>query len=364
MPTRPSWFLYRPILGSTLPGSAIIRRPAVTVAANERMRGGLFPAASDTGSAVGVHQGMPRLRAQPTPWQRLWHERILLLLVLPGLLFYLLFYYIPLLGNIIAFQDYQPYLGFIRSSFVGLGNFTQMFRDQSFYYALRNTLEITLLQLVLYFPAPIILAVTLFSVLNNTIRRIIQSIVYLPHFISWVIVVIVWQEIFGGAGLLDQLLRVHGIANPIDIMSSPSLFKLLVTAQVIWKEAGWGTIIFLAALTSIDITLFEAAAVDGATAWQRLWNVTIPGIMPIVVLLLILRLGTTLSVGFEQILLQQDAVGSRAGEVLDTFVYYHGIIDGNWGESAAVGMIKGVVGFILVISTNWLAHRFNQQGIM
>ncbi len=305
-----------------------------------------------------------RKRAQPGILAQLWRERLLIILVLPGLLFYLLFYYIPLLGNIIAFQNYQPYLGFFHSRFVGLMNFVSMFHSQAFYYALRNTIEITMLQLLLYFPAPIALAITLYSVINKFVRRLIQSVVYLPHFISWVIVVIIWQEIFGGAGFLDQFLRLHGIANPLDIMSDPALFKFLVTAQVIWKEAGWGTIIFLAALASIDLTLYEAAAVDGANAFRRLLHVTIPGILPIIVILLILRLGTTLSVGFEQILLQQDAVGARAGEVLDTFVYYHGIIDGNWGMSAAVGMMKGIVGFLLVVGTNWLAHRLGQEGVM
>lgn len=296
--------------------------------------------------------------------RQIWQQRLLIILVLPGLLYYLLFFYIPLLGNVIAFEDYQPFLGFTSSPFVGLQNFTRMFHDQEFYYALRNTVEITLLQLILYFPAPIALAITLQSVISNSVRRLIQSIVYLPHFISWVIVVIIWQEIFGGAGVVDHVLRSYGVANPIDIMSDPAVFKFLVTAQVIWKECGWGTIIFLAALTAIDVTLYEAAAVDGASALRRLRHVTLPGIMPIIVILLILRLGTTLSVGFEQILLQQDAVGVRAGEVLDTFVYYRGIIDGNWGMSAAVGLMKGFVGFLLVVGTNHLAHRLGQEGVM
>ncbi|MCL4543172.1 MAG: ABC transporter permease subunit [Chloroflexi bacterium] len=334
------------------------------MATEEQVQADVGPPFSREAISSGASRIEPALRSKPSLMSRLWQERLLVFLVLPGLIYYLVFFYIPLLGNVIAFQNYQPYLGFQYSPFVGLENFTRMFHNQTFYYALRNTLEITVLQLLLYFPAPIALAVTLHSVLSNRIRRFIQSVVYLPHFISWVIVVIIWQEIFGGAGVLDQLLRLHGVASPLDIMSDPSLFKLLVTAQVIWKEGGWGTIIFLAALTSIDITLYEAAAVDGANAWRRLWSVTIPGIMPIIILLLILRLGTTLSVGFEQILLQQDAVGTRAGEVLDTFVYYHGIVDGNWGMSAAVGLIKGVVGFILVVSTNWLAHRLGQQGVM
>lgn len=311
-----------------------------------------------------VPAAVPRRRASLGLAQQVRREWIMLLLVLPGLVFYLLFYYIPLLGNIIAFQDYQPFLGFRQSPFVGLGNFVAMVQNDEFFYSLRNTLEITLLQLIFYFPAPIALALLLNSLVSTRLKRLIQSIVYLPHFVSWVIVVILWQEIFGGAGLIDHALLVAGVTNPLDIMTDPSLFKPLVTAQVIWKDTGWGTIIFLAALTTIDVALYEAAAVDGASSLRRLWHITLPGIRPIIVLLLILRLGTTLSVGFEQIILQQDAVGPRAGQVLDTFVYYHGIIDGDWGMSAAVGLVKGLVGFALVVGANWLAHRAGEQGVM
>lgn len=305
-----------------------------------------------------------RTRERMTLGQQIRREWIMLLLVLPGLLFYLIFYYIPLLGNVIAFQDYQPFLGFRESPFVGLANFTAMFQNSEFFDSLRNTLEITLLQLILYFPAPIALALLLNSLVSDHLKRLIQSIVYLPHFISWVIVVILWQQILGGAGLIDHALLVAGVKNPIDIMSDPSLFKVLVTAQVIWKDTGWGMIIFLAALTTIDVALYEAAAVDGASAFRRLWHVTLPGIRSIIILLLILRLGTTLSVGFEQIVLQQNAVGARAGEVLDTFVYFHGIIDGDWGMGAAVGLVKGLVGFALVVGANWLAHQAGEQGVM
>lgn len=279
------------------------------------------------------------------------------------MIFYAIYYYLPILGNIIAFQDYLPFLGIRQSAFNGLANFQAMFQDVNFWYSVINTLEITVLQLIFFFPAPIILALILNSLLSNRIKRIIQSIVYIPHFISWVIVVILFQQIFGGAGLIAQVMRTHGVANPIDIMSSPSLFKPLVTAQVIWKDTGWGTIIFFAAIAAIDVALYEQAAIDGANGFQRIWHVTLPGIIPITVLLLILRIGTILSVGFEQILLQQPAVGNRAGQVLDTYVYFHGIVDGNWGVGAAAGLMKGVVGLLLVLSSNWLAHRLDQGGL-
>ncbi|MBO0882704.1 MAG: sugar ABC transporter permease, partial [Mycobacterium sp.] len=196
--------------------------------------------------------------------RRLWQYRVPLAFAVPGLAFYLLFYYVPLLGNIVAFQNYLPFLGFLHSDFVGFTNFTTLFHDQLFWKATLNTLEITVLQLVLYFPAPIILALLLNAVTSNGIRRVVQSIIYLPHFMSWVVVVILFQEIFGGSGLLDQYLRNHGDQNPINLMTDPRFFKALLTVQVIWKDTGWGTIIFFAALVAIDISLYEAAAVDGA----------------------------------------------------------------------------------------------------
>jgi len=284
-------------------------------------------------------------------------------MLVPGLLFYCLYYYLPIFGNVIAFQDYLPFVGIRHSAFNGLDNFRILFESSEFWYSLVNTLEITALQLIFFFPAPIILALLLNSLLSNRLRRIIQSIIYIPHFMSWVVVVILFQQIFGGAGLIPQALRTHGVSNPIDVMTNPAFFKPLVTAQVIWKDTGWGTIIFFAAITSIDVALYESAAMDGANGFQRMWHVTLPGIIPITILLLILRIGTILSVGFEQILLQEPAVGAKAGQVLDTYVYFHGIVDGNWSVGAAAGLVKGAVGLALVMLSNWIAHRLGEAGL-
>lgn len=285
-----------------------------------------------------------------------------LLLVLPGLIYFVVFYYLPLLGYVIAFQDYLPFLGFIDSPWVGLAHFREMFTDTQFWVAVRNTLTIALMQLILYFPAPILLALVISSVTSRRVRRLVQSTVYLPHFISWVIIVSLFQQLFGGTGVIALSLRGIGVVAP-NVMSDPALFKWLVVAELIWKETGWGTIIYLAALLSIDVTLYEAAAVDGAGRWQRLWHVTLPGLVGITVLLLILRLGQILSVGFEQILLQRDFVGPDAGEVLDTYVYYQGVVGGQWSVTAAAGLIKGLVGAGLVYGAQRLARRFGQAGI-
>jgi putative aldouronate transport system permease protein len=292
--------------------------------------------------------------------ERVWRERWMYLFLLPGLVYFIIFRYVPLLGNVIAFQDYSPFLGF-DSPWVGLDNFAKLFSDPDVGTAIQNTLEISLLQLIFFFPAPIALALLLNSMINESAKRFMQSVLYLPHFISWVIIIALWQQLLGGAGLLNQFLREGG--NPtVNIMANPAFFKPLVVLQLIWKETGWGTIIILAALTRIEVSLYEAASIDGANARQRLWHITLPGIRGVIVLLLILRLATTLNTGFEQMFLQRNAVGAQAAEVLDTFTYFRGIQGGDWGFSAAVGLLKGVVAAVLVFAANRIAKAMGEEG--
>ena len=293
---------------------------------------------------------------------RLRRDYPLLLMVAPAVILLLLFVYVPLIGNVIAFMDYQPYIPIAQSPWVGFQNFQVMFADADFWRATVNTLEITFIQLVLFFPVPIALALLIHSLVWPWLRATVQSVLYLPHFLSWVIVVGFFQQSLGSGGVVNHVLRQLDMGT-LSVMSDPSTFKLLLTSQVIWKDAGWGTIIFLAALAAIDDNLYEAAAIDGSGAWSRFWHVTLPGIRPIIVLLLILRLGEALSVGFEQIILQRNAVGANAAEVLDTYVYYHGVIDGNWSTGIAVGLVKGLVGFVLIMAANKAAHMLGEQGV-
>ena len=321
-----------------------------TPGANQRfVDGGVAPSAGS--------RGRPSLR------RRIWRDRWMYVFFLPGVCYFLVFVYLPLAGNIIAFKDYSPFLGFARSPWVGLENFERLFTDPDFKLALTNTLQIEGLQLLFAFPAPLGLALLLNSMVSDRAKRLVQSIVYLPHFLSWVIVISLWQQIFGGAGFLNQVLRDQGMAT-VNIMSNPDLFKPMVVLQVIWKEAGWGTILFLAALTKIDIQLYEAAVIDGAGGWRRLRDVTLPGIRSVIVLLLILRLAFALSVGFEQYYLQRNAVGAGAAEVLDTFIYFRGIQNGDWGFATAVGLVRGIIGAILILGANWAAKRFGEEGIL
>jgi putative aldouronate transport system permease protein len=298
-----------------------------------------------------------------TGWRRAVRDRFVLLFALPGIAVIVAFHYYPLLGNVIAFQDYQPYLGISQSLWSGFENFAVIINgDPEFLNALGNTLVLTVIQTIFVFPAPIILALVLNGLMSERIKKVVQSIIYLPHFLSWVIVVAVFQQMLGGAGLINNYLRSSG-HQAIDIIGNAHLFKALLTSQIVWKDTGWATILFLAVLAQIDRSLYEAASVDGASRLRQTWHVTLPGMRSIIVMLLILRLGDSLTVGFEQIILQQNAVGRQASEVLDTYVYNNGIVGGDWGVATAVGLVKGVVGLALVLVANKVAHIFGEEGV-
>ncbi|MFF3502921.1 ABC transporter permease [Streptomyces sp. NPDC003247] len=335
-----------------------------TEASTPEKTGDETPVAS--GGATGPRRNRPQgklgLRL------RFRRDRVLILMSLPAVLLVLLFNYVPILGNVVAFQEYDPYISdngvvsILNSPWVGLENFQRIFEDSAFWDALRNTLVLFVLQLVLYFPVPILLALLINSVVRPRVRAISQAILYLPHFFSWVLVIAVFQQLFGGAGLLSQLLREHGY-DGLSLMTDPETFKFLVTAQSVWKDAGWGIIVFLAALASVPPDLYEAAAMDGANRWRRIWHVTLPALRPVIALLLVLRVGDALTVGFEQILLQRDAVGPGAAEVLDTFVWWNGVRNQDFGYAAAAGLIKGVVSLGLVLVANKVAHLMGEQGV-
>jgi len=299
---------------------------------------------------------------------RLRRDWPFLAMVAPAVLLVFVFHYVPTLGNVIAFQDYNPFEGnnaleaFLGSDWIGLDNFFTLFDDPAFWDAIKNTLSITLFQLVFFFPLPIMLAILLNGIASRRLRGFIQSVVYLPHFFSWVLVITFFVQMLGGAGLLSQELRQHGL-QPWEVMTRPHGFIVLVTAEAVWKDAGWGSIVFLAALSTIDPSLYEAAAVDGAARFRRFLHITLPGLRPVIVLLLILRLGDALSVGFEQYLLQREAVGRQAAEVLDTFVYHQAIVPQQWGLGAAAGLFKAVIGLVLILLANRLAHALGEQGI-
>jgi putative aldouronate transport system permease protein len=316
-------------------------------------------AASPTASMAPPTSASRKRLARSRRWRR---DRILVAFMVPGLLYYAIFHYGAMFGGGLAFLDYVPFLGLSGSRWIGLENFQRLFGDGDFWHATLNTLEISLLQLVFFFPAPLALALLLHSLTHTRIKRFVQSAVYLPHFISWVIVVALFQQMLGATGVLNGFLADSGL-HTVHILGNPDAFKPMVVAQVIWKDTGWGTIIFLAALSQVDEQMYEAAAMDGAGPLRRFWHVTLPAIRPVIVLLLVLRLGEILSVGFEQILLQRDAVGAGAAEIIDTFVYFRGIQGGDFGYAAAAGLFKGVVGVALVYAANKISHRLGEAGV-
>src|SRR5581483_854243 len=244
----------------------------------------------------------------------------------------------------------------------GFSNFASVFTDPEIGIVIINTLVISILQIVFAFPVGIILSLMLNALISERFKRFMQSVLYLPHFIGWVIIISIWQQLVGGDGLVNHFISGIG-GHPVNILTNPDFFKPLIVLQVIWKETGWSTILFMAAMTGIDISLYEAAVVDGAGKWRRMWHITLPGIRSVIILLLILRIGNILSTGFEQIFLQRNAVGLNAAEVIDTFVYDRGIINGNWGVATAIALIKTVIGALLVYSANRIAKRLGEEGL-
>ena len=293
---------------------------------------------------------------------RLRRDRTLLVMTVPAVVLLLVFNYAPLFGLVTAFQYYDPLTGVWHSEWAGFDQFHQILGDPQFWHALQNTLYLSFVQLILFFPVPVALALLLNTVLSERVRNTVQAIVYLPHFFSWVLTLTVFQQMLGGAGVLNQFLRAHDIGT-WDIMSNPHTFALLATSQAVWKEAGWGIIVFLAALSAINTELYEAAAADGAGRFRRMWHVTLPGLRGVIVLMLVLRLGNALSVGFEQFLIQRDAVGHETADVLDTFSFYYGIATNNYGYGAAAGLFKSVISLLLIWGANKLAHAFGEDGL-
>ncbi|GIO15951.1 protein LplB [Cohnella xylanilytica] len=310
------------------------------------------------------------LAAAPIPSARrtglaakLRKDKWIYFLLAPGLLYFLIFKYVPMWGILLAFQDYQPFLGFWKSEWVGLDHFKVFFNNPEFFMLLRNTLTLSFYNLVFFFPMPIVLALLLNEVRRSFFKRTIQTLIYVPHFISMVIVAsLTYVLLTTQGGFVNGLLEQYA-GTKIDFLASPEWFRPMIVVQTIWKECGFGTIIFLAALAGVDVEQYEAAIMDGANRWRQAWHITLPSIRNTIVILLILRMGDVLDNGFEQIYLMLNPLNREVAEVFDTYVYMMGITQGAFSYSTAVGLFKAVVGVILVLGSNWLAKRFGQTGI-
>ncbi len=296
---------------------------------------------------------------------RVWLYRYLYLLALPGLIYFLIFAYLPMWGVLISFKDFRLFRGFAGSPWVGLENFIFFFTSPNFPRLLRNTLIISGLHILFVFPAPIILAILLNELRNGMFKRFVQTISYLPHFISWVVIGGLLTYTFSQSmGVVNLWLQSMGL-EPLHILGNKSAFYGLVVGTNIWKELGWGAIIYLAAITGINPELYEAATVDGANRFQRILNITVPGITSVIIIMLILQISSILNTDFLQILILQgsDASLYEVGDVIDTWVYRAGFLKSQLSLATAVGVFKGLVGLVLVLLANKVAILITGEGL-
>ena len=297
-------------------------------------------------------------------WQYVVQHKWLYFLILPGIIYFIMFRYIPMGGLIIAFKEYSPFKGIWASPWVGLEQFRKFFGTADFTRLLYNTLGISLLQLFLYFPAPIILSLFLNEVRHSGYKRVVQTLVYVPHFVSWVIVASLTYQLFNVTdGVMNVIYKAISGGQTFDILSQASTFWGLIVGQDIWRETGYGTIVFLAALSSVDQELYEAARVDGAGRWRLMWHITLPAIRGTIIMMLILRVGGILNTGYEQIFLMRNDLNIARAEVFDTYIYTKGIRSGQYSFSTAAGMFKSIVGMIMVLLSDRVAKAFGESGL-
>lgn len=295
--------------------------------------------------------------------RQIWRHRIVYLLLLPGLIYFALFKYGALYYAQIAFKDFQPVLGVENSPWIGLKNFETFVNSYYFGQLLSNTIIISVAKLIFGIPPAIILALALSETRFLKLGRVVQTISYLPHFLSWVVMFgILLALLSPSEGLVNQALTSGG-ARPISFLTNPDWFRAVIVGSDIWKETGWGAIIYLAALLGIDPTLHEAAQIDGASRLRRIWHISLPSILDVIVLVTLLRLGSILDAGFSQIFVLYSLPVYSVGDVIDTWVYRQGILNFQFGLAAAVGIFKGVIGLILIFVANRAAKRFAGSGL-
>ena len=281
------------------------------------------------------------------------HKDIYILMFIP-IIYFIIFKYVPMLNGQIAFKDFKPRLGVWGSPWAGLRFFKEFFSSYYFWELIRNTVGYSFGKLILSVPLSIILAVVLFESHRETLRKIVQTLTYLPHFLSWVIMYgILLSLLAPGDGVINDLVKMCG-GEPIDFLTNTKCFPWIVLFSDAWKEMGWGAIIFIAALMGIDPSLYEAAMVEGTTALQRTWYITIPSIRPVIVMVVLLKLGTILNAGFNQIFMWYNTSVLSVADIIDTWVYRQGLLDARFSLATAVGIFKGIIGTLLVAFANRL----------
>ena len=287
----------------------------------------------------------------------------LYLIFLPVLIYYLIFHYGPMYGLVIAFKDYRPIQGIFGSEWAGLAKFKEIFESPLFFRALKNTLNISVQSIIFSFPAPIILALLINEIENIRFKRVVQSISYMPHFISLVVVAGMIRVFVSDVGFINRITTALGMTTGENMLSVKEYFVPIYVISGLWQEVGWGTIIYLSALSSIDKELYEAATVDGANKFQQVIRITIPGIMSTIIMLFVLKIGGLMSVGYEKIILLYNPVIYDSADVISSFVYRKGLLEADYSFSTAVGIFNSVINFILLITANWISRKFDESSI-
>ncbi|WP_261179531.1 sugar ABC transporter permease [Anaerobacillus sp. CMMVII] len=287
----------------------------------------------------------------------MWKFKALYLIALPGIAYFILFKYVPLMGSVIAFQNYNIFHGVTGSSWVGLAHFEKMFSYPEFIRILKNTLLINLYDILFAFTAPIVLALMLNEVRKVVAKRLIQTIVYMPHFLSWVIISGIFIGVLSpSSGLINNFIQSLGY-EPIYFLGDDSYIRSIIVGSGIWRDTGWGTIIYLAALAGINPALYEAADVDGANHWQKMWNITLPCLLPTITILFLLQIGNFLDFGFERVYVFLNPLNRVNGEIFDTYIYQVGLLQNQFSYTTAIGIFKSIVGLVLLVGANWLSRR-------
>lgn len=299
-------------------------------------------------------------------WHYLKRDRFIYLLILPGLLWYLVFCYLPMFGIVIAFEDYKPFWGIegiFTSEWVGLKHFLKFFKSAYCLRLLRNTLLLSVYSLIWSFPLSILLALMINELRGKYFKKMVQTVSYLPHFLSAVIVCGMIRTLTSvDGGLVNAIVTAFG-GETVPFLGQPEWFRTIYTVSEVWQSIGWDSIVFIAAMTGIDKELYEAAMVDGAGVFRRMRSITIPGIMPVITIMLILRVGTILNLGYEKVLLLYSPQIYSTADIISTYVYREGVVNQNYSFAAAVNLFTSVISLILVLGTNRLTKKLGQEGI-
>ena len=302
---------------------------------------------------ISEYTNLPLSQKMKKDWQK---NRSLYLLFLPVLVYYVIFHYGPMFGLIISFENYKPALGFFGSKFVGLKHFKAFFHDYYFTRVLINTIRIAVLNLVFTFPMPIILALMISELRTRAYSRTVQTITYIPHFVSIVVIVSIMKDLTNQGGAINLFLEKFGWKS-VSMLNDKAYFLPLYIISNIWQNMGWNSIIYLSALLAIDAELYEAAEIDGAGKFRQMISVTLPCLLPTIVIMLIMQIGKMFNVGYEKILLMYNPLTYEVADVISTYVYRKGLLEMNWSYSAAVGMFNSIVSFMLV----WGANKFSKK---